>query len=739
MLALKRKTRKTLRDKQPRRRYRVGAIVLTGVVCAVAVWWTPVRAQDAEGEETTTEQVQVPEEVDPQAATTTEDPTIPVEELRLLVQPLTLAELEIEAAAWLVLLKEKAKEISAAEITIKRENLAIGKQEEGANALEEAKKNLAEAEADQVGATPGSPEYEEAAKKVEEAKENLKAAQAAIEEAAETQQKIEEDETSSSALEKAEEIGELEAAKQAVEDAKKAREEMEAGSLGYEAATEKIDTLEAAIKDVEDAQAAQNATITDSPEHQEATQQLEASREALKKAREAIEGADVPDEQSSTNLDELTATLENTEVDADGEEKVAGPPEVGESQGELEEQQQQLEEAAEQLEENAEAESEEKNQLVVAVTELQEERTAIIDRFSVILDELEKKGGDPEFYRKYIQAVSGVELDITDTEGLGLRLLNWFSSEEGGLRWVNNTGKFLGVFIGVAIASQLVGIIVNQALSRLSNVSQLLRNFVVIVIQRGGILVAFLLALTALEVSLGPILALLGGVSFVLAFALQSNLGNLASGLMIMAYKPFDVGDEVKIGDLWCYVDSITLANTRLKGFGAQIYTVPNNTIWSSTIENLTTQDIRKGGLSLNISLETNLRWVKEILLEIGKSHPLTLDNPPPSIFPYKGSDYYVIMGFNFWTKTEDFWTAYEEILYTVQERLDKEGISIIPQQDIRIHHAATNGKTPELVSQMPVESLETQLSKSSTKSFFDPESLLDAEPSLGVDPDGPD
>ena len=735
MLALK---RKTLREKQPRQRYRVGAIVLTGVVCAFAVWWTPVQAQDAEAEETTTEQVQIPEEVDPQAATTTEDPTIPVEELRLLVQPLTLAELEIEAAAWLVLLKEKAKEISAAEIAIKRQNLAIDKQEEAAGALEEAQKNLAEAEEAQAGATPGSPEYEEAAKKVEEAKENLKVAQEAIEEAAETNQQIKEDETSSSVLEKAEETGELEAAKQAIEDAKKAREEMEAGSLGYEATTENIDTLEAAIKDVEDAKEAQDATISDSPEHKEATQQLETSLEALKKAREAIEGVDAPEEQSSENLDELTATLENTEVDVDGEEKVAGLPEVAESQGELQEQQQQLEEAGTQLEENAEADSEEKNQLVVAVTELQEERTAIIDRFNVILDELEKKGGTPESYRKYIQAVSGIELDLADTEGLGLRLLNWFSSEEGGLRWANNTGKFFGVFIGVAIASQVLGIIVNQAFLRLSHISQLLRNFVVIVIQRGGILIAFLLALTALEVSLGPILALLGGVSFVLAFALQSNIGNFASGLMIMAYKPFDVGDEVKIGDLWCYVDSITLANTRLKGWNAQIYTVPNNTIWSSTIENLTTQDIRRGGISLRISFDTNLHWVKEILLEIGKSHPLTLDNPAPSVFPYKGGEYYVSVGIKFWTKTKDFWTAYEEILFMVQERFAKEGISIIPQQDIRIHHAAANGKTPELVSQMPVEPLEPQLSKRSTQSYFDPESF-DPGVSVGADPDGPD
>jgi len=701
-------------------RYRVRAIVLTGVVCTFAVCWTPVRAQEAEAEETTTEQVQIPTEVDPQAAITTEASTIPVEELRLLVQPLTLAELENEAAAWLLLLKEKVNEISTVEIAIKRENLAIDKQQEAVEALEAAKQAFTEAEEAQAGATPGSPDYEEAAKKVEEAKENLRVAQDAVEEAAETQKHVEEDAAFSSALEKAEETGELEGAKQALEDAKKAREEMDAGSLPYETATEKIDTLEAAIKDVEDAEEAQEGTITDSPEYQEATQQLEAALAALKQAREAIEGADAQQEQSSENLDELTATLENT-----GEEN----PEVGDSQGELQEQEQQLEETAEQLEENAAAESEEKNQLVIAVTKLQEERTAIIDRFNVILDDLEKKGGEAEFYRKYIQAVSGIEIDLADTEGSGLRLINWFQSEEGGLRWVNNTGKFLGVFIGVAIASQLFGIIVNQTLSRFSNVSQLLRNFLVILIKRGGIGVGFLLALTALEVSLGPILALVGGVSFVLAFALQSNLGNIASGIMIMVYKPFDVGDEIKVNDLWGIVNSINLANTQIRGWNKQIFTLPNNTIWSSTIENLTTQDLRRGKVPIHVSFDTNLRKVKKILLEIGNSHPLTLENPPVTAYVYKGKDYYVGTGIKFWSKTEDFWTVYEDITFMIQERFAKEGISIaIPQQDIRLHYATANGKTPELVSQVPVEHLEPQPSKHNA------EAPDDGEPSFDTD-----
>jgi len=72
------------------------------------------------------------------------------------------------------------------------------------------------------------------------------------------------------------------------------------------------------------------------------------------------------------------------------------------------------------LKEATEAEQEIKTQLVVDVTTLHSERTALVDRLKVILDEMEAKGGGPAACRAYIQAVSNVELDITNTQGLGV-------------------------------------------------------------------------------------------------------------------------------------------------------------------------------------------------------------------------------------------------------------------------------------------------------------------------------
>jgi len=118
--------------------YRIQTIVLAGLISMSAAWAAPVpsqRPEDKTAEKPATD-LTTPAKADTSSpaakAITTEQPTIPVDELELLVQPLTLAELETEAAAWLALVKVKVQEISNAEIGIKRKNRQL-EQEAGGN------------------------------------------------------------------------------------------------------------------------------------------------------------------------------------------------------------------------------------------------------------------------------------------------------------------------------------------------------------------------------------------------------------------------------------------------------------------------------------------------------------------------------------------------------------------------------------------------------------------------------
>ena len=646
-------------------RYRLQTAVVAGVTCFTFVAWIPPvlsqasRAQEfrVEGAETETYLLAQASGEDSTAASpealTTKEVKIPIDELKLLLKPLTLAQLEVEAAAWQGLLQAKVQEISDAEIAIKRQNRLRQQQEEAVKALEETTAKFEEAEELQKKATEGTPEYEEAVKKVEEAKEALEKAQAAVQEASEAKERIEGDESIKKAVEAAEDKKEG-----AEEGAEKEEEEEEA-----EAETDRYN---------EYGEYDQYGEYNEYGEYigygeTEETEEPDATDEAAKEAEEAVAGLD--EGEGSDGAPSAEAVTEKKE---------------------------QLEEAAEKLEEAKEEEAEIKTQLVVNVTQLQEDRIAIVDRFEAVLEELDKKGGSSESYQKYIQAISGIDLDVTDTQGLGVRLLGWFKSEEGGLRWTVNIVKFILIVIASIVIARTLAKYIDRVMSRLGS-SDLMRNFLVNLVSRGGSVIGVLLGLTALEVSLGPVLTVLGGASFVLAFALQSNLGNLASGLMIMFYKPFDVGDEVKLGGLWGWVDSINLASTKVKGFQGQILTIPNNTVWGGMIENLTGGETRKGSITIRIALDEDVAKAEKIIIEAAKSHPLVLDKPGPSTFLFDYGDSYMPIYFGFTTKTADFWKAWGDLMHSIKEQLEQEGISMAPIQYINMQEvdSHTNGSMP--------------------------------------------
>ncbi|MGB3561339.1 MAG: mechanosensitive ion channel domain-containing protein [Geitlerinemataceae cyanobacterium] len=687
---------------------RIQAVIATGLISVFAVFGLPALSQEAEGTEEESESVliesTIPTEVDPAKAVTVQDLTIPVDQLELLVKPLTLEELQTEAAAWLLLLKDKVQEISQSEIAIKRQNLAIESQESAAKLVTEAEAKLAEAEAAQAQTSPGTPEYEKATQQVEEAKQALQEARQAIRDAVTIGNELKEDKGLQAVVDEAESEEEISSARQVLEEAEAERDELTAGSADYDEATEKIDALDRALIDLEVAEENLEGAVPDSPEFKELSAKVDAARAKVIQASKAIsdsglapseaeEEGSVESEEAGEALKDIATDLKTAQQQT-GTEAGDGAEEATQDSGE------DLTEVAEQLEDVAEAESDLKNQLVVNVTDLQGEQTAIIDRFQIVLDAIDGKGGDTASYRTYIKAVSGIELNVTDTEGLGVRLVSWVKSEEGGLRWGLNLAQFLGIVIASLIVSRLVALILKKVLTRVGSVSSLFREFIVIVVGRGILVAGVLLALTSLGVSLGPIIALVGGASFVLAFALQSNLGNLASGLMLLLNKPFDVGDEIKVAGYWAYVDSISLANTKLKGFDGSIVSLPNNTVWGSDIINYTHTDMRKIVLPINVKFTQDLEKVRSMWIEIASSHPKVLDTPAPGWFPWNTHfDYYIPVGLSAWATTEDFWVVYVDLLKLLQKRIGELDIELAaPQQEIKLYQ----GSADKIASQLP-------------------------------------
>ncbi len=220
-------------------------------------------------------------------------------------------------------------------------------------------------------------------------------------------------------------------------------------------------------------------------------------------------------------------------------------------------------------------------------------------------------------------------------------------------------------------------------------ISHLLRRMVVSTIRNLVVIVGILLAISQLGISLGPLLAGLGIAGFIIGFALQDTLSNFASGIMILLYRPFDVGDVVDAGGVSGKVSHMSLVNTTFMTFDNQKLVVPNNIIWGAVITNVTAQRTRRVDLEFGISYGDDIDKAEKVLHEIVDAHDAVLEDPEPMIKLHELGDSSVNFIVRPWVKTEDYWDTYWDLIKAVKQRFDKEGISIpFPQRDVHIFEA---------------------------------------------------
>jgi small conductance mechanosensitive channel len=472
-------------------------------------------------------------------AVTDTDVQVPVEVLSLRVKPLTKCELEAEAQAWLLLLKEKVTEISNAEVA------AIYKKEE-IKKTAQAESTLADAEKAKAGDT----------------------------------------ETAQEAERKAE---------QALKDAKDA---------------EKKSTGDAAVQ--------------------------KAIMAAGRKAEEAGESVDVAESTTEAKTDIKTALIKH-------------------------------------------------------VTTLMEERTAIIDRFNVVLSALQAKGGETVEYDSYIKAVSGIKVDVTDASATWTTISGWLLSAEGGFRWAVNIVQFLLIVTVFYLLSIVAGKAAQKAASRSRSFSSLLRNFLVLSARRTVLFVGFFVGLSALEINIGPVLAVVGAAGFVIAFALQNSLSNFASGILMLIYRPFDMGDVVNVAGTLGKVESMNLLSTQLRTPDNQLVIVPNNSVWGGVITNITGITQRRVDMVFGIGYNDDIDKTQRILEEIVNGHELVLKEPEAVVRLHELADSSVNFICRPWTRPEDYWTVYWDITREVKRRFDAENVSIpFPQRDVHLYQESS-------------------------------------------------
>ncbi len=322
------------------------------------------------------------------------------------------------------------------------------------------------------------------------------------------------------------------------------------------------------------------------------------------------------------------------------------------------------------------------------VVELHNQRTALIERVNLVLDEVSAKGGDPTGERAYVSAVSGVRIDVTDTNAMTDMARAWLTSSEGGVKWLLRIALFLAILIGFRIAAAIASGVLRRALTKFGETSELLRNFLVGMTKKTINFIGLIVGLSALGVPMGPFLAAMGAAGLVIGLALQGTLSNFASGIMILFYRPFDVGHFVSVGGSSGTVKSMTLVSTTLTTPDNQTIVVPNNAVWGGTITNVTGNDTRRVDLVFGIGYGDDIETARGILDRILASHELVMKDPEWTIQVSELADSSVNFICRPWVKTADYWTVFFDVTTTVKKQFDDEGVSIpFPQQDVHMHN----------------------------------------------------
>jgi small conductance mechanosensitive channel len=321
---------------------------------------------------------------------------------------------------------------------------------------------------------------------------------------------------------------------------------------------------------------------------------------------------------------------------------------------------------------------------------LLEERRLIFEKFSAVVSSFETKGGDAaevEALRSYLAAITMEERSRLTAQEFADSVLNWLVSPEGGVQIGFRIAVILGSLFALLIVARIVRGWARRLLARVTTLSKLLQGFLVMAVYWLTIAFGLMIVLAALGVNITPLFALVGGASFIIAFAMQETLSNLAAGLMIMINRPFDEGDFVQVAGLGGTVRHVSIVSTTVTTPDNQVIVIPNSKVWGDVITNVTASDTRRIDLVFGIGYNDSIEQAQKVLEEVVAQHPLILKDPPPVIRVSELADSSVNFIVRPWAKTSDYWSVYWDLQRTVKEAFDANDISIpFPQTDMHLH-----------------------------------------------------
>lgn len=273
----------------------------------------------------------------------------------------------------------------------------------------------------------------------------------------------------------------------------------------------------------------------------------------------------------------------------------------------------------------------------------------------------------------------------------------WMTIKE----YLATQGTQLGINIVVALAIFVVGKWVANILSRFCNrlmnqakVDVTLARFLANIIYSVLMAMVILAALSELGINTTSLAAILAATGFAVGMAFQGTLGNIASGVMLILFKPFKVGDFIEAGDATGIVEEIQIFSTHLRTGDNIAIILPNSKITGSTIKNYSKKETRRIDLVIGCGYGDDLKAVKSFLEETVRGDERILSDPEPVVAVNELGDSSVNFVVRPWVKNADYWATRWDLTEKIKLGFDKRGFNIpYPTRDLHVYNETSAGK----------------------------------------------
>ena len=244
-------------------------------------------------------------------------------------------------------------------------------------------------------------------------------------------------------------------------------------------------------------------------------------------------------------------------------------------------------------------------------------------------------------------------------------------------------GSIAVLIIGLWIVKKLV-LVVSRLLDK-SNIGPELGGFLSSMVSIVLKFVAILIAAGILGFKVSAIIGVLAGVVFAIGLALQGFLGNFASGITIVFFKPYKVGDWVQISDFFGRVESIQIFNTTLITPGDKTLIIPNGKVTDDIITNFSTKGHIRLEIQVTMPYEESFPKVRETISAALAGYPKILEDPPPVIGIESFDSHNIIVTIRPYILPDHYWDATFDIHERVKEAFYKKGIKVAYSEGVEL------------------------------------------------------